>query len=106
MIAKGEIIGCFGLTEPNHGSDAGSMEANAKFDEKTDSYILNGSKTWITNAPVADLCIIWARCHEDKKIRGFLIDRTENPSGLLTPKIEGKFYTLRKKLLFVRKCLN
>lgn len=91
FVAKGELIGCFGLTEPNHGSDAGGMETTAKFDQKTNSYILNGSKTWITNAPIADICIVWARCHEDKKIRGFLIDRAEKPNGLLTPKIEGKF---------------
>lgn len=66
------------------------METNAKFDSKTKTYILNGSKTWITNSPIADLCIVWARC-EDKKVRGFIIDRTENAEGLSTPKIQGKF---------------
>lgn len=66
------------------------METKAIFDSKTKSYILNGSKTWITNAPIADLCIIWARC-EDKKVRGFIVDRAENSIGLETPKINGKF---------------
>lgn len=89
-LAKGELIGCFGLTEPNHGSDPGGMETNAKYDSKTKTYILNGSKTWITNAPIADLCIVWARC-EDKRVRGFIIDREENGEGLSTPTIHGKF---------------
>lgn len=88
--AKGELIGCFGLTEPNHGSDPGGMETNAKYDSKTKTYILNGSKTWITNSPIADICIVWARC-DDKQIRGFIIDRKENGEGLSTPKIHGKF---------------
>lgn len=59
-IAKGGFIGCFGLTEPNHGSDPAGMETNAKYESNTKSYILNGSKTWITNAPISDLCIVWA----------------------------------------------
>lgn len=66
------------------------METNAKYDSKTKTYILNGSKTWITNAPIADLCVVWARC-EDKKVRGFIIDRAESSTGLSTPKIQGKF---------------
>lgn len=66
------------------------METNAKYDNKTKSYILNGSKTWITNAPIADLCVVWARC-DDKKVRGFIVDRSENSEGLSTPKINGKF---------------
>lgn len=90
IVAKGELIGCFGLTEPNHGSDPAGMETNAKYDNKTKSYILNGSKTWITNAPLSDMCIVWARC-EDKKVRGFIIDRSENSEGLSTPMIHGKF---------------
>lgn len=89
ISAKGEYIGCFGLTEPNHGSDPGGMETRAKFDSKTKSYILNGSKTWITNSPISDVCVVWARC-EDGKIRGFIIDRAENGVGLETPKINGK----------------
>lgn len=66
------------------------METRAKFDSKTESYILNGSKTWITNSPVSDVCVVWARC-EDDKVRGFIIDRAENGEGLETPKINGKF---------------
>lgn len=89
-MAKGEMIGCFGLTEPNHGSDPAGMETKAKFDSKTKTYILNGTKTWITNSPIADICIVWARC-EDSKVRGFVIDRAENGQGLETPTIKGKF---------------
>lgn len=66
------------------------METNAKYDSKTKTYVLNGSKTWITNAPIADLCVVWARC-EDKKVRGFIVDRAESSTGLSTPKIPGKF---------------
>lgn len=77
-------------TEPNHGSDPAGMETTAKYDSKTKSYILNGSKTWITLSPLADLCIVWARC-DDKKIRGFIVDRSENAEGLSTPTIHGKF---------------
>jgi glutaryl-CoA dehydrogenase len=89
-MAKGELIGCFGLTEPNHGSDIGTMETKAKFDSKTKSYVLSGSKTWITNSPIADVLIVWARS-EDGKVRGFIVDRSESAQGLATPKIEGKF---------------
>lgn len=89
-MAKGELIGCFGLTEPNHGSDIGTMETRATLDTKTKTYILNGSKTWITNSPIADVLIVWARC-DDKKVRGFIVDRSESAKGLATPKIEGKF---------------
>jgi glutaryl-CoA dehydrogenase len=89
-LAKGELIGCFGLTEPNHGSDPGSMETRAKFNSSTKTYTLNGSKTWITNSPLADILVIWAKC-DDNKIRGFLINRKENGKGLETPKIQGKF---------------
>lgn len=56
-MAKGELIGCFGLTEPNHGSDIGGMETKAKFDPKTKNYVLSGSKTWITNSPIAEVLI-------------------------------------------------
>lgn len=83
-------MGCFGLTEPNHGSDPGSMETRAKYDESSKTYTLTGSKTWITNSPIADICIVWAKS-DDGKVRGFLIDRKENGTGLETPKIEGKF---------------
>jgi len=87
-LAKGEIIGCFGLTEPNHGSDPGSMETKAT--ETSDGFLLNGSKTWITNSPIADVFIVWAKnTAEDGTIRGFLLER--GMKGLTTPKLEGKF---------------
>lgn len=89
-MAKGELVGCFGLTEPNHGSDIGRMQTKATFDSKTKTYVLSGSKTWITNSPIADILIVWAR-FEDGKVRGFIIDRSESSQGLSTPKIEGKF---------------
>ncbi|MDA7542635.1 acyl-CoA dehydrogenase [Gammaproteobacteria bacterium] len=86
QMAKGELIGCFGLTEPDAGSDPGSMKTNAK---KVDGgYNLNGSKTWITNSPIADVLIIWAK-DEQGILRGFLVDR--GVDGLNTPKLEGKF---------------
>jgi len=76
-LAKGEIIGCFGLTEPDHGSDPGSMKSTAV---KTDGgWILNGSKMWITNAPIADVAVVWAKAKEhpgeDGIIRGFLVEK-------------------------------
>lgn len=90
LTATGELIGCFGLTEPNHGSDPSGMETKGVYDAKSKTYTLNGSKTWITNSPIADICIVWARC-DDGVVRGFLIDRKENGKGLSTPKINGKF---------------
>eukprot|EP00069_Balaena_mysticetus_P005523 bmy_04862T0 len=87
-LAKGELLGCFGLTEPNHGSDPGSMETRARHNPSGRSYTLNGAKTWITNSPVADLFVVWARC-EDSCIRGFLLEK--GMRGLSAPKIEGKF---------------
>ena len=86
QMAKGELIGCFGLTEPDAGSDPGAMKTNAK---KVDGgYNLNGSKTWITNSPIADVLIIWAK-DEQGILRGFIVDR--GVDGLNTPKLEGKF---------------
>ncbi|KAI8845524.1 acyl-CoA dehydrogenase [Chytridium lagenaria] len=85
-LATGEYAGAFGLTEPNHGSDPAGMETNAK--RVGETYILNGSKTWITNSPIADVFVVWAKT-EDKKIRGFILER--GMKGLSTPKIEGKF---------------
>jgi glutaryl-CoA dehydrogenase len=83
-LATGEMIGCFGLTEPDHGSDPGSMVTRA---EKVDGgYKLNGVKTWISNAPVADIAVVWAKL--DGVIRGFIVER--GTKGFSTPKIEGK----------------
>jgi glutaryl-CoA dehydrogenase len=83
-LASGEFIGCFGLTEPDHGSDPGSMVTRA---EKVDGgYKLNGAKTWISNAPVADVAVVWAKL--DGVIRGFIVER--GTKGFSTPKIEGK----------------
>ncbi|XP_059490808.1 glutaryl-CoA dehydrogenase, mitochondrial [Neocloeon triangulifer] len=87
-LAKGELVGCFGLTEPNHGSDPAGMETRAKYDKESKTYFLSGSKTWITNSPIADVCIVWAKC-DDNQIRGFIVER--GFPGLSTPKIEGKF---------------
>jgi len=85
-LAKGEIIGCFGLTEPNHGSDPSGMETVAE--EVDGGFIINGSKTWISNAPVADLFLVWARCKWDGKVRGFLLEK--GLQGLSAPAIKNK----------------
>ncbi|MCE2927939.1 MAG: acyl-CoA dehydrogenase [Rickettsiales bacterium] len=83
-LATGELVGCFGLTEPDHGSDPSSMVTNAK---KVDGgYLLNGAKNWITNSPIADIFIIWAKL--DGEIRGFILEK--GMKGLSAPKIEGK----------------
>ncbi len=83
-LATGEWVGCFGLTEPDGGSDPGAMRTNAK---KVDGgYILNGSKMWITNSPISDLAVVWAKL--DGKIRGFIVDK--GTEGFDCPKIEGK----------------
>jgi glutaryl-CoA dehydrogenase len=85
-LATGEIIGCFGLTEPNHGSDPGGMLSRAR---KVDGgWRLSGSKTWITNSPIADLFVVWAK-DEGGVIRGFLLEK--GMPGLEAPPIEGKF---------------
>ncbi len=84
-LASGEIIGCFGLTEPDHGSDPGGMKTRAE--RTADGYTLSGSKTWISNSPVADIFVIWAKL--DGVVRGFILDK--NLKGLSAPKIEGKF---------------
>uniref|UniRef100_A0A6G1SM97 glutaryl-CoA dehydrogenase (ETF) n=1 Tax=Aceria tosichella TaxID=561515 RepID=A0A6G1SM97_9ACAR len=92
-LAKGDLIGCFGLTEPNHGSDPGSMEARAMYDSSRKAYKLTGTKTWITNSPIADIAIIWAKLVDDgNKIRGFIVDRKKlsNQASFSTPKIDGK----------------
>jgi glutaryl-CoA dehydrogenase len=85
-LARGEITGCFGLTEPDHGSDPGSMTSTAR--RKGESYVLNGTKAWITNAPVADILIVWAK-DDAGQIRAFLLDR--DTDGLETRAYEGKF---------------
>ena len=85
-LASGKMIGAFGLTEPNHGSDPGSMETKAK--NTKGGYILNGSKNWITNSPIADILIVWAK-DEDNILRGFIVER--DFKGLETPVIKGKF---------------
>ncbi|HCC24116.1 MAG TPA: acyl-CoA dehydrogenase, partial [Holosporales bacterium] len=84
-LAKGELVGCFGLTEPNHGSDPAGMETYVK--AKGNGWILNGSKAWITNSPLADIFIVWAK--EGSDIKAFLLEK--GMEGLSAPKIEGKF---------------
>ncbi len=85
-LASGEWIGAFGLTEPDAGSDPGSMKTRAR--RTADGYVLDGAKMWITSAPVADVFVVWAKCDDDR-IRGFVVERGD--AGLSTPKIEGKF---------------
>ena len=86
-LATGEFVGCFGLTEPDHGSDPGGMETRA--DKVAGGYRLTGAKTWITNAPIADVMLVWAKsAAHGGEIRGFILERGMN--GLMTPKIEGK----------------
>ena len=84
-LASGEYVGCFGLTEPDHGSDPGSMNTRAR--KVKSGYRLSGSKTWISNSPISDVFIVWAK-DEDGVIRGFILDKGMN--GLSAPKIEGK----------------
>ncbi len=85
-LATGEIVGCFGLTEPDHGSDPGGMKTRAK--KTSGGYVLTGAKMWITNSPIADVAVVWAKT-EDDVIRGFILER--GMKGFSTPKIEGKF---------------
>ncbi|CAI5724072.1 unnamed protein product [Peronospora effusa] len=84
-LATGELIGCFGLTEPNHGSDPSSMETRARL--KGDKYVLNGSKNWITNSPIADIFLVWGK-DDEGDIRGFILEK--DFPGLSAPYIEGK----------------
>jgi glutaryl-CoA dehydrogenase len=83
-LAKAELIGCFGLTEPDFGSDPGSMVTRAE--KVPNGFKLNGAKMWISNAPIADLCIVWAKL--EGKIRGFIVER--DTKGFSTPKVDGK----------------
>jgi len=85
-LATGEWVGCFGLTEPNHGSDPNGMLTRARAADG--GYLLDGTKMWITNAPIADVLLVWAKT-DDGRIRGFILER--GMKGLSTPKIEGKF---------------
>ncbi|WP_298053943.1 acyl-CoA dehydrogenase [uncultured Paenalcaligenes sp.] len=88
-LASGEWIGCFGLTEPNHGSDPGAMESRAI--KTADGYRLNGTKIWITNSPISDVFVVWAKVvggEDDGKIRGFILEK--GMKGLSAPVIHGK----------------
>ena len=85
-LASGEIVGCFGLTEPNHGSDPGSMETRAR--KVSDGYVLHGNKAWITNSPIADVFVVWGK-DDAGVIRGFILEK--GMKGLSAPKYEGKF---------------
>jgi glutaryl-CoA dehydrogenase len=85
-LAKGELIGCFGLTEPDFGSDPGGMRTRAR--KGKGGWKISGAKNWITNSPVADVMIVWAK-DDDDVIRGFILERAMK--GIVTPKIEGKF---------------
>ena len=87
-LGEGEAVGCFGLTEPDHGSNPSAMETTAEKD--ADGWVLNGSKTWITNAPIADVAVVWAKdaSSEGRPVRGFLVD-TET-DGVTTNHIDGK----------------
>jgi glutaryl-CoA dehydrogenase len=85
-LASGESIGCFGLTEPDAGSDPGSLRSHA--DAVDGGYVLTGNKTWITNSPIADVFVVWAKT-ADGVLRGFILER--GMPGLTAPKIEGKF---------------
>jgi glutaryl-CoA dehydrogenase len=98
-MARGEIIGCFGLTEPNSGSDPGSMRTHARQLEKDGDFVLTGQKMWITNSPIADVMVVWAKTTEfgsdTPVIRGFLVER--GMAGVQTPETHGKL-SLRASL--------
>jgi glutaryl-CoA dehydrogenase len=85
-LGKGELFGCFGLTEPNHGSNPAGMET--RFEDKGDHYLLNGAKMWISNSPFADLAVVWAK-NENGKIRGLIVER--GMEGFSTPTTHGKW---------------
>ncbi len=86
QLATGDMIGCFGLTEPNHGSDPGSMET--KFTDEGDHYLLNGAKMWITNSPIADIAVVWAK-DEEGKVRGLIVEK--GMKGFTAPETKGKW---------------
>lgn len=85
-LASGDLFGCFGLTEPNHGSDPGSMETNIV--DKGDHYLLNGAKMWISNSPLADIAVVWAK-NEAGKIRGLIVEK--GMEGFTAPEIKNKW---------------
>jgi glutaryl-CoA dehydrogenase len=86
-LASGELVGCFGLTEPDAGSDPGSMKTRAR--RRGDKYVLDGTKTWISNAPIADVFVVWAKSEaHDDRIKGFVLEK--GTPGLSAPKIDGK----------------
>jgi len=85
-LASGELVGCFGLTEPDAGSDPGSMKTRAR--RVPDGWVLTGTKTWITNSPIADVLVVWAK-DDEGKVRGFVLEK--GMKGLSAPKIAGKF---------------
>ena len=85
-LASGEMLGCFGLTEPNHGSDPGGMETH--FKDMGDYYLLNGTKMWISNSPKADIAIVWAK-NEEGRIHGLIVEKSMN--GFTTPETHGKW---------------
>jgi glutaryl-CoA dehydrogenase len=85
-LASGEMLGCFGLTEPNHGSNPSGMETRIK--DKGDHYLLNGSKMWISNAPKADIAVVWAK-NEEGRIKGLIVERSME--GFTTPETHGKW---------------
>jgi glutaryl-CoA dehydrogenase len=85
-LATGEMIGCFGLTEPNHGSDPGRMET--KFSDEGDYFLLNGAKMWITNSPIADIAVVWAK-DEEGKVRGLIVEK--GTEGFSAPETTGKW---------------
>ena len=85
-LASGELVGCFGLTEPGAGSDPGGMASRAR--SVDGGYLLNGNKTWITNSPIADVFVVWAK-DDEGRVRGFVLEK--GMKGLSAPKIEGKF---------------
>ncbi len=86
QLASGDMIGAFGLTEPNHGSDPGSMETY--FKDMGDQYLLNGAKMWITNAPLCDIAVVWAK-NEEGKVQGLIVER--GVDGFTTPTTEDKW---------------
>src|SRR5690554_7083532 len=93
-LASGEMIGCFGLTEPNHGSNPAGMETRVV--DKGSHYVLNGAKMWITNSPIADIAVVWAR-DEEGKIRGMIVDRKSTRLNSSHVRISYAVFCLKKK---------